>query len=80
MEKNSYKEIASGAINENKMLVISECSKGGFALAQKIFVDDSGKKRGMFLKGIIMLDDIDSLKNAKVAFEKAIEILENKHS
>ena len=36
MEKTVYKEIASGKINENKSLVISECSRGGYTLGQKI--------------------------------------------
>lgn len=78
MEKITYKEIGSGKINENKSLVISECSKGGYTLGQKITVNDSGKKVDVFLKGAIHLDDINSLKNIRDAFNSVINVIESK--
>jgi hypothetical protein len=74
MEKVTYKEIASGSIGENKSLVISECSRGGFTLGQKLTVNDGGKNIDIFLKGAIHIDSIESLENICRAFEKALEM------
>ena len=74
MEKITYKEIACAKVNENKSLVISECSKGGFTLGQKMTVEDNGKKIDIFLKGAIHLDSVESLENIRNAFEKAVDL------
>lgn len=74
MEKITYKEIACAKVNENKSLVISECSRGGYTLGQRLTVDDNGKKVDVFLKGAIHLDSIESLENVRNAFEKAIDL------
>lgn len=73
MDKIVYKEIASGKINENKSIVISECSKGGFTLGQKLIMNDNGKKVEVFLKGAIHLDDVQSLVNIRNAFNETLE-------
>ena len=70
----TYKEIACAKVNENKSLVISECSEGGYTLGQRMTVDDNGKKIEVFLKGAMHLDSLESLENIKNAFEKAIDI------
>ena len=77
MEKITYKEIASGLIGENKSLVISECSKGGYTLGQKLTVNDNGKNIDIFLKGAIHIDSFESLENVCRAFEKALEMKKN---
>lgn len=74
MEKITYKEIASGSIGQNKSLVISECSKGGFTLGQKLTVNDNGKSMDIFLKGAIHIDSFESLENVRKAFEKAVQM------
>lgn len=73
MDKVVYNEIASARISDNKSLVISECSRGGFTLGQKLTVDDNGKKVDVFLKGAIHLNDLQSLMNVRNAFEEAIK-------
>lgn len=73
MDKITYKEIASGKISENKSIVISECSKGGFTLAQKLTASDNGKNVDVFLKGAMHIDNIDSLVNVRNAFNEALE-------
>lgn len=75
MDKAIYKELSSGKINENKSLVISECSKGGFTLGQKLTAEDNDKKIFVFLKGAIHIDDIDGLINVRNAFDDAISLL-----
>ena len=73
MDKIVYKEISSGKINENKSIVISECSKGGYTLGQKLTMNDNGKKVDVFLKGAIHLDNVDSLVNIRNAFNETLE-------
>lgn len=73
MDKIVYKEIASGKINENKSIVISECSKGGYTLGQKLTMNDNGKKVDVFLKGAIHLDSVQSLINIRDAFNETLE-------
>jgi len=73
MDKIVYKEIASGKINENKSIVISECSKGGYTLGQKLTMNDNGKKVDVFLKGAIHLDNVQSLINIRDAFNETLE-------
>lgn len=73
MDKIIYKEIASGKINENKSIVISECSKGGYTLGQKLTMNDNGKKVDVFLKGAIHLDNVQSLINIRDAFNETLE-------
>ena len=77
MEKTTYKEIASGKINENKSLIISECSRGGYTLGQKMNVQDNGKTIELFLKGAIHLDNYESIVNIRNAFNDALEYIEN---
>lgn len=75
-DKLEYKELSSANIQEKRMLVISQCSKGGFTLAQKIFVEEGNKKTGIFLKNAIHVDDIDGIYNLRDALNLAIEMIE----
>ena len=74
-EKIEYNELASANIQEKRTLVISQCSKGGFTIAQKIIVEEGNKKTGLFLKNAIHIDDIDGIYNLRDALNLAIEKL-----
>lgn len=78
MKSFNYKEINQTHISENEIIVLSECSEGGYALSKKILADVNGKKVGMFLKGGIKISDLEGLKNIYKALGNAIETLENK--
>ena len=71
-----YNELSSAQINDTKSIVISEYSKGGFTLAQKICAEDGNKKIPMYLKNPIQIDDINGLQNLRDALNVALEILE----
>lgn len=73
-EKISYVEISEAEINENKKVIVSACSKGGYTIAQKVNVLDhnSGDEKEIFLKGAIQLD-YDGMVNLRDALSEAID-------
>ena len=72
MEKATYKQISQVKINDNKYMVISECSKGGFTLGQKVIVKDAENTIEMFLKGAIHINSIDTLGEIRDAIDEII--------
>lgn len=60
VRKVEYKEIASYKANDNKRVVVSSCSTGGYVVAQTR-TNKEGKE--MFLKGAFRFDDLNSLRN-----------------
>ena len=78
MDKIEYKELGYASIKENRNLVLSECSKGGYTLAQQIIVDEGNRKTGLFLKNAIHIDDISGLYNLRDVLNIAISKIEKK--
>ena len=78
MSEMQYTKLSSAQIEENKNLVISEYSKGGFTLAQQITTKDNGKKLNVYLKGAIRIKDISGLYNLRDALNVAIAKIEQK--
>lgn len=76
MSEMQYTKLSSAQIEENKNLVISEYSKGGFTLAQQITTKDNGKKLNVYLKGAIRIKDISGLYNLRDALNVAIGKIE----
>lgn len=76
----TYKEISQGSIGDNRNVVVSKCSAGGFTIAQQIVVDDEGGKFGTFLKGAIRIKDKEALQSFYDALGVAIEKLENEEA
>lgn len=73
-----YTKLSSALIQDKKSLVISECSKGGYTLAQQVvFVEEDGKKRNLYLSGAVHINSIDGLRNLRDAINVAIEKIEN---
>lgn len=68
-KKAHYTELSNAEITENRNIVISECSKGGFTVAQQLKAD--GTK--VFMKGALHIDNLDGLYNLRNALNVAID-------
>lgn len=67
-----YEELARAKIQEKRSLVISECSKGGFTLAQQLEVKEENHTTNVFLKGALHIDDLQGLYELRDALNVAI--------
>lgn len=76
MSEMQYTKLSSAQIEENKNLVISQYSKGGYTLAQQITTKDNGKKLNVYLKGAIRIKDESGLYNLRDALNVAIGKIE----
>lgn len=68
-KKANYTELSNAEITENRNIVISECSKGGFTVAQQLKAD--GAK--VFMKGALHIDNLEGLCNLRNALNVAID-------
>ena len=69
----TYRRLASTQIEGSKSIVISECSRGGYTLANQIvYVDEKGTRFDMFLKGALHVPDMEGLVNLRDAINIAI--------
>ena len=68
-KKAHYTELSNAEITENRNIVISECSKGGFTVAQQLKAD--GTK--VFMKGALHIDNLEGLYNLRNALNVAID-------
>lgn len=68
-KKAHYTELSNAEITENRNIVISEYSKGGFTVAQQLEAD--GTK--VFMKGALRIDNLEGLYNLRNALNVAID-------
>lgn len=68
-KKAHYTELSNAEITKNRNVVISECSKGGFTVAQQLKAD--GAK--VFMKGAIHIDNLEGLHNLRKALNVAVD-------
>lgn len=70
-----YKEVARAQISKTKAFVLSECSKGGYTLAQQMSVMDesTGKPMNVFLKGATHIANLSALEKIRDMFTVAVE-------
>lgn len=68
-----YIELARAKVQPNRSLVISECSKNGFTIAQQLEVQEGNHTMNVFLKGALHIDDIQGLYNLRDALNVAIQ-------
>ena len=68
-KKAHYTELSNAEVTENRNIVISECSKGGFTVAQQLKAD--GTK--VFMKGALHIDSLEGLYNLRNALNVAID-------
>ena len=73
-KKAHYTELSNAEITENRNIVFSECSKGGFSVAQQLKAD--GTK--VFMKGALHIDNLDGLYNLRNALNVAIDMVAEK--
>ena len=71
--KTRYEEITKARIADNRNLVISSCSKGGYTLAQQLGMSDGKATVSVFLKGAIHVKDRDALEKVRDAINVALK-------
>lgn len=72
----TYNEITKAKIAIGRNVVISECSKGGYTVAQQVEAGEDDKKVSVFLKGAFHVDDVDGLYAMRNAINLAISKIE----
>ena len=75
-----YEELSVAQIKDTRSLVISKYYKGGYTLAQRLTVDESGKKTHLYLKDSIQIDDVNGLCNLRDALNLALDKISQKNS
>lgn len=80
MSKNKveYVELARAKVTDSRNIVISDCSKGGFTIAQQLEAKENDKTTSVFMKGAFHVEDIHGLYNLRDAINLAIKITEEK--
>ena len=78
MAKNKieYTELSRAKVTESRNIVISNCSKGGFTIAQQLEAKENDKITSVFMKGAFHVEDIHGLYNLRDAVNLAIKITE----
>lgn len=78
--KVKYSEISSARITENRNIVISDCSRGGFTLAQRVDVTENNYTDKIYKKGAIQIPDIHGIYELRDACNLAIQKVEERES
>lgn len=71
-----YTELSRARITDFRNVVISNCSKGGFTVAQQLEAKEADKTTSVFMKGAFHVEDIHGLYNLRDAINLAIQIAE----
>lgn len=74
--KIEYHELSRAKITDSRNIVISNCSKGGFTIAQQLEAKENDKTTSIFMKGAFHVEDIYGLYNLRDAVNLAIKISE----
>lgn len=74
--KVEYNEISRAKVTDSRNIIISNCSKGGFTIAQQLEAKENDKTTSVFLKGAFHVDDIHGLYNIRDAVNLAIKVAE----
>ena len=78
--KLNYTEIARAQVTDTREVVISNCSKGGFTIAQVMSIKECDGITPVYMKGAIHVANVDSLRNLRDAITLAIKKLESDNS
>lgn len=78
MAKNKieYNELSKAKVTDSRNIVVSNCSKGGFTIAQQLEAKEDDKVTTVFMKGAFHVDDIHGLYNLRDTINLAIQITE----
>lgn len=74
--KPKYKEVAKAPISDKRNIVISNCSSGGFTIAQQSLIQEGDRDTWMFYRGAINVKDLAHLYNVRDALNIAIKKIE----
>lgn len=74
--KVEYSEISRAKVTDSRNVVISNCNKGGFTIAQQLEAKEGEKTTSVFLKGAFHIDSLHGLYNLRDAINLAIKITE----
>jgi len=72
-----YNEIARAKITETREVVISDCSRGGYTMAQVMAVQEGEVVTPIFMKGAFHIDSVENLYNLRDAISIAIKKIED---
>lgn len=74
--KIEYSELSRAKVTDSRNIVISNCSRGGFTIAQQLEAKENNKTTSVFMKGAFHVEDIHGLYNLRDAVNLAIKISE----
>ena len=74
--KIEYHELSRAKVTDSRNIVISNCSKGGFTIAQQLEAKENDKTTSVFMKGAFHVEEIHGLYNLRDAINLAIKISE----
>lgn len=74
--KIEYSELSRAKVTDSRNIVISNCSRGGFTIAQQLEAKENDKTTSVFMKGAFHVEDIHGLYNLRDAVNLAIKISE----
>ena len=75
-----YSEISSAKITDKRCIVISDCSHGGFTIAQRTEVTEDNFTNRIYHKGAFHIPDIHGLYELRDACNLAIQEIEARGS
>ena len=78
MPKNKieYTELSKARITDSRNIVISNCNKGGFTIAQQLEAKENNKTTSVFMKGAFHVESLSGLYNLRDAINLAIKVTE----
>lgn len=74
--KIEYSELSRAKVTDSRNIVISNCSRGGFTIAQQLEAKENDKTTSVFMKGAFHIEDVHGLYNLRDAINLAIKISE----
>ena len=77
MQRIEYDEISRAKVTDTRSVVISNCSKGGYTIAQMMDVKEGDATTSVFMKGAFHVSDISGLYNLRDAINIAIKKIED---
>lgn len=75
--RTQYRELSKAKVTDTRNAVISECSRGGFTIAQQIEAKEAGCVTTLFMKNAIQVDSIERLVDFRNAINVAIKMAED---
>lgn len=71
--RTQYRELSKAKVTDTRNAVISECSRGGFTLAQQLEAHEGSVVTTVFMKNAIQIDSVERLIDLRDAINVAIQ-------